>query len=310
MTGPDDSLYGYSGVSGDNSVFRRGLVLGLTLAEISILVIFILLLAFGAALAQREGRVRELERELPRERASAKLLKVLGPPNDQDVQDLARKLVNGAVRAEELAETKGQLEKAREQVTEIEGALARSGVNRRGDGTGESIGKEVIKLAAREAAATKALGDLTGKTPGGMAKTVSDLRLENEMLGGSLKSTVDKLGRLTNGTLKPSCWQTPEGRSEYIFDVLMYQQTLVVHDRRLAHRTREEGLLTLPAGGFDRPLLGAAFQAAFLPVFEWGEARSCRFFVRVRDLTADKEGYKRMLISLESRFYRLEVGRF
>ena len=42
--------------------YRRGLVLGLTMAEVMILLIFLLLMALAAALANREDRLQLFER--------------------------------------------------------------------------------------------------------------------------------------------------------------------------------------------------------------------------------------------------------
>jgi hypothetical protein len=40
--------------------YRRGLILGLTMAEIMILIIFLLLMALTAALAQRDKQIKQL----------------------------------------------------------------------------------------------------------------------------------------------------------------------------------------------------------------------------------------------------------
>jgi flagellar motor protein MotB len=53
--------------------YRRGLVLGLTMAEIVTLVIFCLLLAFGVVLKSRQERLSELERQLDAVRENAEL---------------------------------------------------------------------------------------------------------------------------------------------------------------------------------------------------------------------------------------------
>ena len=49
-------------VKGQNSAYRRGLVLGLTMAEAMLLILFMLLLVLGSILANRESEIHRLER--------------------------------------------------------------------------------------------------------------------------------------------------------------------------------------------------------------------------------------------------------
>ena len=308
----DEAQQGYSGVQQDNRVFRRGLVLGLTLAEISILVIFILLLAFGALLSATQDRIRDLERELPAERASKRLLQTLaqGARPDQDVRDMAKQLIAGAVRQDEVNRARKERDDAREQVQEVEDALDQAEAPK-ADGGG--VGSRAARELARHKGASDALDAVKGPDRD-LGRMIADARTENQILRGSLKAAARNLERASQGKgmLKPSCWATREGKTEYIFDVTMTPSQIMVVDRRLSGREREQALLPLPKQGYGSWMSGAAFQVAFKPVFDWGEARGCRFYVRLKDLTpaTDKLGYKRMLIYVESRFYRLEVNRF
>jgi len=138
---------GYTGVKDDNLSFRRGLVLGLTLAEISILVIFIVLLAFGVTLAKTSAKVHALERELPAERASQALLRTLakGAHSDQEAQDLAQKLIAGAVRQAELDQLRKERDAARRERDALKGVVdgARNASN------GQPLSAKVIEDVAR-----------------------------------------------------------------------------------------------------------------------------------------------------------------
>lgn len=83
----------------DEREHRRGLVLGLTLAEVLLLLLFLLLLALGARLQQLSARVAVADRENDRLEASVKALSPLlarlklgGQSDKDDVRTLAEKL--------------------------------------------------------------------------------------------------------------------------------------------------------------------------------------------------------------------------
>lgn len=138
---------GYTGVKDDNLSFRRGLVLGLTLAEISILVVFIVLLAFGVTLAKMSAKVHALERELPAERASQALLRTLakGAHSDQEAQDLAQKLIAGAVRQAELDQLRNERDAARRERDALKGVVDGAGKA----SNGQPLSAKVIEDVAR-----------------------------------------------------------------------------------------------------------------------------------------------------------------
>jgi flagellar motor protein MotB len=93
--------------------YRRGLVLGLTIAEIMILLIFLLLMALAAALANREKRLHAIEGG-----AGSRLVEAIQAayPNAEKPDDYYKELVR-AIEARKALERSG-LEGAREHLAD------------------------------------------------------------------------------------------------------------------------------------------------------------------------------------------------
>jgi len=81
--------------------YRRGLILGLTIAEIMILLIFVLLLALAAALASREEQIEVLD-----EGGAQKIVSLLQEayPEAQDQEDYFKELVKAVETRREVEE--------------------------------------------------------------------------------------------------------------------------------------------------------------------------------------------------------------
>jgi flagellar motor protein MotB len=97
--------------------YRRGLVLGLTIAEVMILVIFCLLLALTAMLASREQRIAELDRALASAGDAAKLYDMVQQryPESKSADEYFKELtadLEAADALEELVAEAGSLQDA------------------------------------------------------------------------------------------------------------------------------------------------------------------------------------------------------
>ena len=305
-------------VAGDNASYRKGLVLGLTLAELGILVIFVLLLAFGAALLTKRKEIEQLRRAVPEERAARRVERMLSEKASDPAaaRSLARELVDSAVRQDALDLSRRRLAQATTAVTKAEWAMGSKvksvvrptpvGMERRG----EELRDRIAEAVAERDAARATLADL----PEGQAKLADRMmatRLENERLKGSMAYAARRLEALGKGSEKPACWATRSGTPEYIFDVALLSGGIVVTDRALAGRRAEQARLPLNWMVYGRAVQGGAFQAMTKPLFEWGEAHNCRFFVLVTDRTgaAEKRRYKDLLLWVEGHFYKYENRR-
>ena len=146
-------------IRGQDQAYKRGLVLGLTMAEIVILILFCLLLALAAVFAnhrvtieQQTGRIAELEKAVKVEPETLRLVSVLKEywerhaPKDVDIREYFSQLV---LRIEDL----DRLRKEVEQLAE-KNRRAEKGVKDAADRA-----EELEKKFAEAAAADKMLKD-------------------------------------------------------------------------------------------------------------------------------------------------------
>lgn len=307
-------------VGADNSVFRRGLILGLTLAEISLLLVFVLLLVFGGLLKKAQvDLARQAEAERRAAAAEAQLQKTLSSfaPNTpaQQVDEWVEELIASSVRASEVEALRGELAQASSALERVESAIARAGLtqNPAEDSEPKAFQERWEQVVADVEAASGELraGQIAAKAiaaggKGEAAKAVMEARLEAEQLQGAVANAQRKLEAAGKGTEKPACWATKEGRPEYIFEITLSSGGMRIHDRALPHRKAQQAILPLSSIHFDQTVSPSDYRRQTRPLFDWGEARGCRFFVVAVDGTgaAEKQVFKQRLRVMEEHFYK------
>jgi hypothetical protein len=313
-------------VGADNSSFRKGLVFGLTLAEVMLLLVFMLLLALGAMLKAAEDRANELEARANRAAAAegrlAQALQQFAPgASAHQVQEWVRELIATGVTAEDNNDLRERLEKAAQALTQVDSAAVQTGLasppasgtamapnerqaaqEARWQEVSETVDDAMSELRALRAAnAALQAGDQRE-----IAKQLTEAKLENERLQGTVAYAQRRLEDLGRGTERPACWANAQGRPEYIFEVDLSAAGISIRDRRLPHRAAQQAQLPTRSIQFGRALSPQEFRAQTRPLFDWGEQRQCRFFVIANDRTGatQKEIFKLRLRVMEERFYK------
>jgi len=302
-------------VGADNSVFRRGLILGLTLAEISLLIVFVLLLVFGGLLRHLQKQADQAQQwRRQASAAEAQLRKVLASTfqgaSDAQLDRWVKEIIASGVSAEENKALKERLGSAESALSRIEKAAGKSDAAdepkvKSGPEKWDSLAEKIEQTAA-EMRAGRDAAEAIKHGSDAAAKATLEAKLENEQLKGAVANAQRKLEAAGKGTEKPACWATRDGRPEYIFDVTLSSAGIRIHDRALPLRRAQEASLPLQSIRFDQPLSPQKFRAQTRPLFDWGEARGCRFFVHALDGTgaAEKEVFKQRLRVMEEHFYK------
>jgi uncharacterized coiled-coil protein SlyX len=289
-----------------NRAYRRALALGLTLAEIFVLLVFILLLAFATFYKHFLDlglRLPSLQRELGQQAVAMKTLsetnKTLTEANDQlrhendylksrasapeNFDDLFRELRLQQARIEQLETQLAEMKKQDAAIKVLEKVLASQPDSARDP-------KSILRDLALRA---------------------SDAEREQRRLQGELANLQKKLVAAGHGTEMPPCWVTPDGTIEYIFDISLTSNGIVVHDNALPDHAEDEKRLA-PQMRFDSVLDRDEFLRATQGLYDWSRAQhpECRFFVRVFDRTKadEKTVYKSELQTVEGHFYKLLVN--
>lgn len=248
------------------------------MAEIAILIIFVLLLAFAALLVRQQDKQQEAERvaeerqeKITQLEAQFSTIQEILPVGDKNIEELSRELVL-------LRDAKQQL--ARLQSTaEAAGFLSDP----------EAV-VNTLKLG-REYEAIREL------LPAGERNAEKLQELVQEYSTGK-------------GTEVPSCWSHDDGTIEYIYDVNLTPTGLVVRETDSPQRASDRQALPVQNIVLNQDISEQLFLSSMSDIFEWSKAQECRFFVRVFDSTGptDKKLYQQRLQAVEARFYKLMVS--
>lgn len=303
--------------------YRRGLVLGLTMAEIAVLVIFVLLLVLGALFARQAREAEALRERIAVLEATAtevdRLARAVGRNPEAIIQELARanetrrRLVLVEKEVERLKKLEHALESARPEETakrplpEVfrELVLLRDAIV----DAGIAPTPEALQTTLDEAVAAKeALAASASRDAAALAEENARLARENETLKAQMANLRRQAQSGGRGLDHPPCWATPDGKAEYIFDIALTSRGLILRDRELPHRAADRSALPLAGLRFDTELLPDRFLAMTESLFRWSVDHECRFVVRTFDTTGptEKASYKRHMRVLEQRFYKYE----
>ncbi|RCK46095.1 hypothetical protein [Thalassospira profundimaris] len=342
-------------IEGQGQSYRRGLLLGLTMAEIMLLIIFILLLALASLLLfqkEKEEKLLEQTSNLSRQvltlREQVHTYESITEGRSDLVQELAQLRVMNRQQeamleqfeadAEAFAELEaalksvgvdiasGTLKKDLSEFRELKIELDKTGLSSQpkqlaqilqssndlvmaAKEAGVEPTSESLKEAFEERAALKGVvADMGGSDIVEALKENRELEREVERMKGqqaNMQLTLERLGR---GTEKPSCWADSDGSVEFIYEIALTSNGVILRETDLPHR--KDDRMDLPVG--EIPLMQDISERAFLavtrPLYEWSESKECRFFARVYDQTdaSAKELYKNRLKAVQGSMYTYE----
>lgn len=233
-------------VRGQDNAYRRGLVLGLTMAEIMVLVLFLLLLALAASFAKYSASAKKLD-----EFESA-LRKAEIEPNVTTVTDVIEtikrrkdELDAQRQRLRELAAKERDADRFREIVQRIQGDQAELSV--------DEIRAQLERLI--------------------------EIIKENETLRARLAQLGDQVRASGRGNEFPSCWVTTTSGIESIFELTLTANGVVIKEHNPQSRIDEKLAMPLAQVQYDVELPLNVFLEQTRPIYEWSVANRCRFYV-------------------------------
>jgi hypothetical protein len=272
-----------------HTAYRRGLVLGLTMAEVGILVIFVLLLLLALAAFDRQKFVdavpvpqQRLEKLAAAEKALQSITDAVGAgqaDTPEEIQELVRAVNEGARSPEGQA----SLRAVRSALDEI-----------------KRTEEEIRRVAERFD------GEAGGRS---MAETVAKQSRDLAIKEGQLEYAERRLRALGQGGAgaRP-CWVEPDGSIVFLYDVVLTSGGIKM-------RLRDDVVASPRLADFAAPALDPArvmsedeFRTRTRALYDYGRRaeNQCRFHVYVWDGTeaAEKERYKDLLRTVEGHFYK------
>lgn len=301
--------------------YRRGLVLGFTMAEIMILILFAILMALSASIFSKEERIKALVQVYGLHSAdSAPLIQEIRRafPNAQTIDDQFKEIRMAVQNSKELDVVKRELEKLRaelESYKELKKLLEKgknsSQISAEELAKDAIFGKEMKEFIKNQSppiapsdvkSAMKALNESTDLISQNHA-----LEKENETLKGQIINLTQRLGG--RGTEYPPCWVASSGKPDYLFDVALKSNGYIIRDRKLPHRQEEQSLLPIQQITFDTEISPSVFSKQTENLLNWSRDHNCRFFVHIYDQTGqqEKDNYKLKERILQQSFYSHEV---
>ena len=254
----------------DAQGYRRGMVLGLTMAEIMLLLVFLMLLASAALLVRHDDATSRLAAE---QSAQSKASETLA------AAELARSAAQAQTQALEAA------------LTEAQAAAARAEDGR--NFADAALTRQVTIFHARTAELAKAQADLQAITGQN-----AQMRAELSRLHGNAGSGL------------PYCWTTPDGRPITALRVQLRDSGVIAQDPEPRPRADDPAWASLAGLPRNTLMPIEGFMAQTAGFVALSDAGHCRFAVDVIDGTsaANKPGYKGLMNRLWGSFLLHEVS--
>ncbi len=282
----------------DNKSYRKGLIMGLTMSEITIMIIFVLLLAFSFFIKKEQRKVEKYKKN---EESIERLVNFI----EKKEQPLTQELVEGL---EKLPEIKKLVEKRNKLPDKEEVNLDQLLQKMR-----EDLEKEIQESEVKELENPLAMPVAPVLT--------KEMKLENELkeLLNEKISLSKKINNLEGQNLHlirkvkgigfPPCWAKANGSPEYIFNVYLRDDGIVIFNNNIPNRAQDQADLNINIS-FGNPLQPKEMKGQTKSLLDYGKKNQCRFFVQVVDHTSanEKNWYKELRQAVESNFYILKLN--
>jgi len=311
--------------STDQREYRRGMVLGLTMAEIAILLIFLLMLAAAAASmrrgAQSEADARALRDRVELTEADARILRERAERAERQREAALQAAGNAAAlvrRLDELVEANRSLAAQRDALRTERDRLAAALEARSRADAGSLAGllkesRERLGLGP-DATDVQVLATLARRLDELVEAERAALR-QSEILRGQNEQMRREIARSRGqgGAGLPYCWPTASGDTEFMLRISMHDGARVtVRDRLPMAQPSDPAWRLLVGVPRDRMMSMQEFRAAVAPLLAHQGAQRCRYAVEAIDMTSatNKEGYKSLQRGIwEMGFFQREVAR-
>jgi hypothetical protein len=310
------------GSARDDRQFRRGVVLGLTMAEALLLLIFLLMLILAIKLKGQSAEIVKLEQERTEAQSTlAAMQPMLDKLSQKQKFDITRDYVR---MKQQLDLANARLKDAKLSVDLINQATAALPDMKPEDAAKALLNEAVIGRQALDAAkkiapdvapeqAVQALLDsaLIGQAVSKDSNSPQQLLASAATCHSDLQSCQNqtvylnsRLAAKTGGFDLPPCWVDSNGKIQYIFDASLTDDGIEVDNNGIGTRAADQAKLPLGHVTYREPMSRGDFAEAFQPLLNWSNQHGCRFYVRLYDdmKTADRSEYKSLRGTVEGYF--------
>lgn len=271
--------------SDNNASYRKGVLLGLTMAEIVILIIFLLLLAF-ATLLDREKKSNLAINALSTKDKTyiVRIATVIDSQEPEMAEEIVRVVeslpaIIDVIKEKDLANGKSLDQAVMRGIEKLESEkTAQASINN------EPIEKQLVQALEKQ----------------------KELEAEVNNLRDQKQNLVSQMTNEGRGVDWPPCWSDNNKKPEYIFKVDLTNEGILIQDNIIPHRTEEKSRLPLQNVKYNLSRSQSEFRAETADLFEWSRKKECRFYVLLYDKTGESEKirYKNLARTVEDHFYK------
>ncbi|MBI2254753.1 MAG: hypothetical protein HYU58_09055 [Proteobacteria bacterium] len=267
----------------DDKQFRRGVVLGLTMAEILLLLIFLLMLLMVSQLDLGEKQLKSAQDTAKTQEKELADLKgqlnfVLGKNGKKydGLKDYVHMEAELAATLLKLQEAEQKLVTSGDADQLMKHAVAMSP---------DAPPQEAIEKMIQAADIGKALMRSDNDADKILANAAScQTRLDS--CTGQVTYLSNALNNKRGGNDKPPCWADKDtGKIQYIFAMAVTDDGIVVTDRKVPGREKEQASLPIKSIVFDKPRTIGQFTQEVKGIYDWSVKNECRFHVPIANRT-------------------------
>ncbi len=270
-------------IAEQNAAYRRGVVLGLTMAEVGILIIFVLLLLIGF-----NEWTKIKEREAAKDNVSVAKDRMAALVD-------AERHFSAVAAALQLPPTATE-----EEIRAMVRAVADTAATPAGRSSLQDVrtALDLIRRVRDELIAKNYPKDVVDQIE------KQSFTIANQQ--GQLAHYENQLQNAGLGKGERPCWVKTDGAIEFLFDVVLASTGIRMQENVLPNRENERSTLPMPATDPNEVLTQDEFMRRTVPLYNSSLAANCRFFVTVYDATgpAEKDLYKSLLRTVEGHFYK------
>lgn len=259
------------------SSYRKGLMLGLTMAEIVLLLIFILLLLLASLYAhQPRADASKSGKQSIEAIVNAEMSRPGPPPLSSPVDSIIRILEESpggrCLTSEDQQALKRLLEKHKAGVADL-----------------TKLSKSIALALPKEVR---------------QELNIADIESEKLSKDDATRVLEQALGALRECYGLPPCWLTSSGAREYLFDITMLDSGVVVRQMTRPHRAQELRDLPLQKIRYQTAHDIDEFLKTAVPLIDQSKRqKQCRHSVLLTDETTIKATFKRQYLRLHQEFY-------
>lgn len=266
--------------------YRRGVILGLTLAEIMLLILFLLLLTFASVLNREKLRYEMKIQALSRNNKSIERVVSVLEKTDPSIAD--------------------EMVEAFEDIPNVTNLIKKENLKKsEKESTKQVIARAIDKLVAEKSLA-KDGGEVTvaERLHASIAEN-RDLKSQVENLQGQNKNLLTQRDIHGKGYDLPPCWVDENGKAEYIYNIFLSDDGIRLEETNLPKRKNDRAKLPTGDIQLSEPISQVQFITQTRGIKKWAVDNQCHFYVRIYNENIDKASrYKALLLTVEGSFYK------